>query len=54
MATNIEITAQLNKLLAEQNQLYLNQAKIQRGQLAVMQAMAEAWAMLMCQNLMTT
>jgi hypothetical protein len=42
MATNIEITAQLNKMLAEQNQLYLNQAKIQRGQLAVMQAMAEA------------
>lgn len=42
MATNIEITAQLNQMLAEQNQLYLNQAKIQRGQLAVMQAMAEA------------
>lgn len=42
MATNIEITAQLNKLLSEQNQMYLAQAKIQKGQLAIMQAMAEA------------
>lgn len=42
MASNIEITAQLNKMIAEQNQLYLNQAKIQKGQLAIMQAMAEA------------
>jgi len=42
MATNIEITAQLNKMLVEQNQLYLIQAKIMRGQLAVMQQMAEA------------
>jgi len=42
MASNIEITAQLNKMLLEQNQLYLTQAKIQRGQLAIMQQMAEA------------
>lgn len=42
MATNIEITAQMNKMLADQNQLLLVQAKIQRGQLAIMQQMAEA------------
>lgn len=42
MATNIEITAQLNALLAEQNKLLLVQAKIQKGQLAIMQQMAVA------------
>lgn len=42
MATNIEITAQLNKMIAEQNQLLLVQAKIQKSQLALTQAMAEA------------
>ena len=42
MASNIEITAQINQLLNEQNQLYIVQAKIQKGQLAIMQAMAEA------------
>jgi hypothetical protein len=42
MASNIEITAQLNQLLAEQNKLLLVQAKIQKGQLAIMQQMAVA------------
>lgn len=42
MASNIEITAQLNKMLVEQNQLYITQAKIMRGQLAIMQQLAEA------------
>jgi len=42
MASNIEITAQMNKMLVEQNQLLLIQAKIQRGQLAMMLQMSEA------------
>ena len=42
MASNIEITAQLNKMLLEQNQLYLTQAKIQRGQLALTQQLVAA------------
>jgi len=42
MATNIEITAQLNQMLVEQNKLLLVQAKIQKGQLAIMQQMAVA------------
>lgn len=42
MATNIEITAQLNQMLTEQNKLLLVQAKIQKGQLAIMQQMAAA------------
>jgi len=42
MTSNIEITAQLTKMLLEQNQLYLTQAKIQRGQLALTQQLVAA------------
>ena len=42
MATNIEITQQLTAMLAHQNELYLTQAKIQRGQLALTQQLVAA------------
>jgi len=39
---NIETTAELNKLLREQNKIFAVQAKIMRGQMATAKAMAEA------------
>lgn len=40
MASNIDTTAELNKLIQQQNQLYLTQAKIMKGQMAMLQQIA--------------
>ena len=41
MASNIDTTIELNKLLVQQNQLYADQAKLMKGQMAMMRQMAE-------------
>jgi hypothetical protein len=46
MATNIDSAIQLNKLLKEQNQLILTQAKVGKGQLETMKAMVQIMAKL--------
>lgn len=51
MASNIDTTAELNKLLQKQNELYLTQAKIMRGQMAMMKQMVEMFQQLNPQEL---
>lgn len=46
MATNIETTVELNKLLQQQNQLYLTQAKIMRGQMLMLKQMLDLFKQL--------
>lgn len=46
MATNIDTTIELNKLIAQQNQLYLTQAKIMRGQMLLLKNMLEMFQQL--------
>ncbi|MFA6049840.1 MAG: hypothetical protein WC761_01465 [Candidatus Paceibacterota bacterium] len=41
MATNIDTAVELNKLLQQQNQLYLTQAKIMRGQMVMLKQMLD-------------
>jgi len=41
MASNIDTTLELNKLLAQQNQLYADQAKLMKGQMVMLRQMAE-------------
>jgi len=46
VATNIDTTVELNKLIAQQNQLYLTQAKIMRGQMLLLKNMLEMFQQL--------